>query len=197
MSNLYNASSYKYKIINLLLKSDDLIQLINPKPSPCDELDIVDVLLGGEWYINGEKYYEQGHIFDYNFASDETNEQKTFIFVETDIPSVTQNMFSDFNLYVCIFTDKRLVRLNNTTSPTVSEVKDMGYFAGNYANRIDILCDIVDRILNGNDSLPGLGNIEPSPRNYVSLFTPNNNKYYGKCLTYHISNYNEDDQCEN
>lgn len=85
MANLYYSASYKNKIINLLLKNKDFIKLINPTPSECEDLDIIDVLIGGTWFINGKKYEEQGHIFDYNFVDETTTEQKTFVFVETDI----------------------------------------------------------------------------------------------------------------
>ena len=67
------------------------------------------------------------------------------------------------------------------------EIKDMGYFASNYANRIDVLCDIADRILNGTDKLVGLGDVNPSERGHVTIYTPNS-RYYGKCLKYHIEN---------
>lgn len=198
MTNLYNATSYKNKIINLLLKNKNFIKLINPQPSECEDLDIIDVLIGGEWIINGEKYKEQGHIFDYNFVDDTTAEEKTFIFVETDIDSVRDNMFTTFNLYVCIFTTKSLVRINSTSKPSVAQIKEMGYESTDtYANRVDVLCDIVDRILNGSDKFNSIGNIEPAPRGYLTMYCPNN-KYYGKCLKYQVSNYNEGgDVCGN
>lgn len=197
MANLYYAASYKNRIINLLLRNKNFIKLINPKPIECDELDIADVLIGGTWFINGKEYKEQGYIFDYNFVNETTTDKKTFVFVETDIDTVRNNIFTDFNLYVCIFTSKDLVRLTNETIPTVKEVKDMGYFASTYANRIDVLCDIVDRILNGTDKIHGLGDVQPASRNYVTIYSPNND-YYGKCLKYKISNYNEEgDVCGN
>ena len=68
----------------------------------------------------------------------------------------------------------------------------MGYFAGTYANRVDVLCDIVDRTLNGSSKVCGLGTIEPSSRGFCLPYIPNN-KYYGKRLTYHITNFNERD----
>lgn len=197
MANLYYATSYKNKIINLLLKNRNLIKLINPATSECENLDIVDVLLGGKWFINGKEWKEQGHIFDYNFVDETTTEEKTFIFVETDIDTVRDKLFTDFNLYVSVFTHKSLVRITNTTIPTVKEVKDMGCFASTYANRVDVLCDIVDRILNGTDKIAGIGDVEPAPRGYVSLYCPNSN-YYGKRLKYNISNLNEmEDECGN
>jgi len=197
MSNLYYAASYKNRIINLLLKNENLIKLINPSPSKCKDLDIIDVLIGGKWLINGTEYEEQGHIFDYQFVNDTTKDKKTFIFVETDINNIRDNMFTDFNLYVCIFTDKDLVRLSDRSSPTVQEVRDMGYFAGTYANRIDVLCDIVDRILNGTDKIKGIGDVKPASPGYVTMYTPNR-QYYGKCLKYRISNFNDkEDECGN
>ena len=197
MSNLYYASEYKNKIINLLLKNKNLIKLVNPKRSKCEDIDIIDVLLGGEWFINGKQYKEQGHIFDYNFVQDTTVEQKTFIFVETDIDTIRDNLFIEFNLYVCIFTSKELVRLSDNTFPSVNEIKDMGYFASRFANRIDVLCDIVDRILNGTDKIQGIGKVEPASRGYVTSYCPYN-KYYGKCLKYRISNLNiGGDECGN
>lgn len=197
MANLYYAAEYKNRIINLLLSNENFIKLINPTPSKCEDLDIVDVLLGGEWFIDGQKWEEQGHVFDYEFVNETTTDERTFIFVETDIKGVDKNLFTEFNLYVCIFAYKSLVRLSNDTSPSVKEVKEMGYFASTYANRIDVLCDIVDRILNGSDKLRTIGNIEPAERNYVTLYRPNS-KYYGKCLKYTVSSLNEiEDTCEN
>lgn len=154
------------------------------------------MLLGGEWFIDGEKYEEQGHVFDYNFVDETTTDDKTFVFVETDIDSIKNNLFTDFNLYICIFTSKNLIRLSDNTSPSVGQIKEMGYFAGKYANRIDVLCDIVDKILNGNDRIRGVGSIEPAKIGFCTMYLPSN-KYYGKCLKYHIYNLNEqEDGCD-
>ena len=197
MGNLYLSSDYKNTIINLLLRNQNFVKLINPQPSECPQITTENVLLGGTWIYNGKKYNEQGHIFDYNFVDETTTDEKTFVFVETDIDTVRDNLFTDFNLYVCIFTAKELVRLTSKTSPTVKEVKEMGYFAGSYANRIDVLCDVVDGILNGTDKIKGIGDVEPASRGYVTMYCPNS-KYYGKCLKYKISNLNMGgDSCEN
>lgn len=165
MSNLYYAASYKNKIINLLLANRNLIEFINPAASEYD------------------------YIFDYDFTDDSTAEQKTFIIVETDIDTVRKNLFTDYNLYIYIFTAKELVRLSDKTSPTVDKVKEMGYSANQYANRIDVLCGIVDGILNGTDEIEGIGTLEPASSGYITRYQPNKN-YYGKCLKYHISNMN-------
>ena len=186
MNSLEFSTIYKNKIINLLLKNKNFIQLINPTPNECEDIDTIDILLGGDWIIDGKKYHEQGYIFDYDFTDDTTDEEKTFVMVETDIEFVHKNTFVDFNLYVCIFTSKKLVRINEFTSPNIQQVKEMGYVVGNRANRIDILCNIVNKILNGNNNFPGIGSISPVDRGYVTLYQPNN-KYYGKCLKYNIT----------
>ena len=190
MSNLYNIASYKNKIINLLLKNEAFIKLINPEPSKCNDLDVYDVLLGGEWMIDGVQYEEQGHVFDHNFVDDTIVKEKTFVFVETDISSIRQNILTDFNLYICIFTYKNLVRITDDTIPCINDVEMMGYNVGHFGNRIDILCDVVDRIINRNIKIKGIGDIEPAERDFCTIYSPSN-KYYGKCLKYKISNYNE------
>lgn len=189
MSNLYVAAEYKNKIINLLLRNKDFIKLVSPDLSKSPGLDEIDVLIGGKYFINGKEFNEQGHIFDYNFVDDTTMEERTFVFVETDIEYVRRNLLMDFNLYICVFTSKSLVRINDTSSPTVQEVKDMGYFASAYGNRVDILCDIVDRTLNSTNKIHGIGDIVPAKMDHMTIYTPNHN-YYGKCLKYNITNVN-------
>ena len=197
MGNLYLSSDYKNTIISLLLKNDNFVKLINPQPSECPKIKIKDVLLGGTWIYDGVKYEEQGHVFDYNFVDETTTDEKTFVFVETDIDTVRQNMFTDFNLYICIFSAKSLVRITNDTVPSLTDVAEMGYKIPYHGNRVDILCDIVDGILNGNKKIKGIGDVEPAPRGYVTMYCPNS-KYYGKCLKYKISNLNMGgDSCEN
>lgn len=193
MSNLYNASKYKNVIINLLLNNNDFVTLMNPPSPPHSQLELQDMLLGGTWFINKKKYEVQGQLFDHNFVNETTDEEKTFVFIETDIDMIRQNMFTDFNLYVCIFTAKSLIRITDDTIPSINKAESMGYEVGHYGNRIDILCDIVDRILNGNKKIKGISDIKPAQRGFCTIYSPNN-KYYGKCLKYNISNLNEEDE---
>lgn len=190
MSNLYFSGKYKDQIIKLLINNEMVIKLINPTMNP--NLDIVDVLMGGELIDdNGEKIKEQGHIFDYNFVDETVVQTKTFIFVETDIDTVSRNIFTEFNLYIYIFSHKDLIRLSSTSTPTKNQVKKAGY----YGNRIDTLCDAVDRMLNGNSNF-GIGDVEPAPRYHMTIYAPSPN-YYGKCLKYKVKNYNDGgDSCD-
>lgn len=196
MSNLYTASNYKNTIISLLLENNDFITLMNPPKSPHKNISTEDMLLGGVWFFNGKKYEEQGQVFDHNFVDETTTAEKTFVFVETDIDLIYQeDLFADFNLYVCAFTAKNLVRLTDDTLPSINDVEMMGYNCGYYGNRVDILCDIIDRILNGNIQLKGIGDVKPAKRGFCTIYSPSN-KYYGKRLKYTISNLNDmEDDC--
>ena len=181
---------YKERIIKLLLADDTVVKLINPTPNSL--LDIPEVLLGGEWNINGKLIKEQGHIFDHDFVDDTITEQKTFIFVETQVPSIDKYKpyLVDINLYISVFADNRLVRLSDKTAPTKGEMKKLGF----HGNRIDMLCARVDELLNGRDNI-GLGDIKPYERSYTSVYKPKVG-YYGKMLHYYVKGYNtENNEC--
>ena len=195
MSNFYRASAYKNKIINLLLQNEDFIKLVNPQEPVHEDLDVIDMLLGGSWILldeNGKKkqYKVQGSVFDFTFVPETTTDEKTFVCVETNIPKITKRIFTEFNLVITVFTNKNLVSINKGTVPTVKEVKNMGYFTGHTANRIDVLCDIIDKTLNGNEKIHGIGDIHASDRYFCENYIPNN-KFYGKSLLYNITNLNQ------
>ncbi len=192
MSNLYFSGEYKDKIIKLLINNNIVVQLINPvTDNPNIDLDLPDVLLGGSWIIDGKQVTEQGNIFNHAFVPMLTDETKTFIFVETDIQTIEDNIFTQFGLYIYVFTHKDLVRLTSTSVPTKNTMKKAGYSG----NRIDCLCDAIDRVLNGNESF-GIGNVIPASRNHMVAYAPNN-VHYGKVLKYTVKNYNPGgEECE-
>lgn len=197
MSVLYTASNYKNTIINLLMHNKNFLLLMNPPASPHQNISAEDMLLGGIWFLDGKKYEEQGQLFDHNFVDDTTIHEKTFVFVETDIDTIYEkNIFVDFNLYVCVFAPKNIIRITDDTVPSINDVEMMGYNAGHYGNRIDILCDIIDSELNANRKLKGIGNVKRAKRGFLRIYSPNN-KYYGKCMKYNITNTDDmEDVCE-
>lgn len=189
MEILSNVSRYKNKIINLFLNDPFIVRLINPKPSECPDMDSIDVLLGRDLIVGDKKWSEPGHIFDYDFVDDTITQEKTFLFVDIDVDSVERTMFAGFDLSVYVLTSKSLVRLNDSTTPTVEEVEQNGYFAGRYGNRVDTLCAAVDRLLNGNSDF-GIGDVTPAPQGYYVPYCPNSH-FYGKRLKYRVKVYNE------
>ena len=194
-SILHFSSEYKNNILNLLAYNEDFVKLIDIDTNTHPGMDKMDILFGGTCKTNGEEHKNQGYIFDHNFVDETTTDEKTFVFVETTINNVYQN-FVDFSLYVCIFAKKNLIRLTPYSRPTTEDVRKMGYSASRInGNRIDILCEIADGIINGNSSLKSLGNIDPDSKNFMTVFSPNKN-YYGKCLKYNVKNYNISGDCD-
>ena len=189
MELLSNISYYKNQIINLFLTDPFLIRLIHPKPSECPDMDIIDILLGRELISGDKKWSEQGHIFDYDFVDDAVTREKTFLFVDIDVDSVERTMFANFDLYIYVLTGKSLVRLDDSTTPTAEEVRENGYFAGRYGNRVDTLCAAIDRLLNGHSGF-GIGNVTPAPQAYLIPYCPDSH-FYGKRLKYQVKGYGE------
>lgn len=203
LSTQYWTARYKNDIINLLLKNSFFIKLMNPTMPATDNLDEIDVLLGGKWEFNGTTYEEPGYIFDYVYADSTTSIAKTFVFVEAFPTTIENNFMTEFDLTIFVCTHKSLVRLydsdifSETTCPTVQEVRDAGFYSKDRGNRVDTLCDCIDRIVNGNEFIKGIGSIKGNPRAYVQNFAPNE-KFYGKVLRYRISNLVLDgDTCAN
>lgn len=162
MANQYFCAKYKQEVLRLLSGDRDLPVLLNA--------DTAD-----------------GVLFDYDFTDQTTAGDKTFIVVDTGIEEIRNEVFTDFSLYVYIFTGKNLVRLSDTSVPTASAVQAMGYVADGTANRIDILCEAVDRIICGA-TLAGIGNVMAAAKDHLQTYSPNA-AFYGKRLKYCITNY--------
>lgn len=194
--NLYYMGKYKSKILSLLVNSKDVVDLINPiiKPGYEQYFSIDDILLGGTYEItksNGsEKMEIQGHLFDYLFVPDTTTEEKVFVCTEVLVDDIADNIFNNFIMYIHVFASKSLIRLDSFSTPKSIDMKKRG-FTG---NRIDMLCDAIDRTLNGNTSF-GIGDVSLIPRNPISLYLPND-KYYGKVLKYSVKNYIDTENCD-
>lgn len=200
MENLNFVGKYKEKIIKLILNSDIIVKLINPKSH--NYLDLVDILLGGTFFIDkkghivkkgqGEKLEIQGHIFDHIFIDGAINNAKVFINIEVYVDKVQYDILNEFTLLLNIFAEKTLISLDENSIPTKSEMKSLGL----YGNRIDQLCSCIDGLLNKNSSF-GIGDVQPATIGYNQIYYPNNN-YYGKTLRYTVKNYNDiGDNCGN
>ena len=195
MSVLRYTPKYKSNVLNLLINDDMFVKLINPADPVNPLLTIEDKLIGGTWIIDGKEYKEQGYVFDYVFANDTTTDEKTFIFIESFNNKVSNGEFVDFDICIYVCCSRKLMMIDSTTTPTVSELREAGYYAKSRANRVDTLCDCIHGIINRNQGIKGIGDILPQSSGFVLPYAPNNS-YYGKCLKYRILNYNGDgDEC--
>lgn len=191
MKNLDFIGLYKKKIIEILTKNQDVIKLIDPVLD--DNLEIEDILLGGTFVVDGKRKKYQGYIFDFDFISDTISEAKTFIEIECYIVKTEANMFNNFILEIKVISHKNSIRLDKFTSPTSSEMNDKGV----YSNRVDGLCTVIDKLLNGKNDM-GVGNLNPVTNGYNVVYPLSNNNYYAKSLAYMVKNCNESgDICEN
>lgn len=190
VSNMYLSSKLKNAVINLLLENPNFVEVVNPKPSECEELDLMDVMVGGDFYVDGKKIHEDGYIYDYNFVTDITEDKRTYTFVETACQHVQKNVYVDMDLYICVFAEKSIIRLDENSVPNTKRVNEMGYFCGRFGNRIDVLLDIVDGLVNGNPKLGVTMDVVPAGSDHITVFQPSYH-YYGKVLKYRVRMYNE------
>jgi hypothetical protein len=191
MEDMYWAGEYKSKIIKLIIKSDETIKLMNPQLD--ERFDIQDILLGGKFEIDGSQVLLQGYVFDYYFVPSTIIESKVFICVETEVKNISDDTLSEFSLIVNVFTEKDNVAVNEGTIPTKTEMSQLGY-AG---NRIDMLCQSIEKILRGRKDF-GIGKVKRNPLNYSTISAPTID-YYGRSLRYIVKNYTKDsgDNCGN
>lgn len=185
MTDMYWAGKYKSKIENLLVYSDEIIKLINPIDD--DRFDIQDVLLGGTFEIDGEQVILQGHIFDYFYIPSTVVQSKVFICIETEVNEVYEDLITEFTLNVNVFTEKSNVMMSENSIPSKTEMAKLKY-AG---NRIDMLCQSIEKLLRGNSSF-GIGNIRRARNRYSTISAPSN-EYYGRTMRYTVKNYTEDE----
>lgn len=179
--NEYYLTLLKENIINKICNNETAVKLINPETN--DDLTIRDVLLGGEWNINGKEITETGHIFDYNSVNYSTNDARVFICVEA-VPK-TFNVFTvDVLLYVRIYVHKSLMKLTTESSlhPSAPSITEMNE-AGLIGNRCDQLTQVIGKMLNGAVNIGGISEIKPYEKKYIRLDIPNN-EFYGKCMIF-------------
>lgn len=180
-SNEYYLTLLKSKIMSKIGTNDNVILLINPKEN--DDLDLDDILYGGDFIINKEKVSEQGHIFDYNYVNETTTDERVFICIEA-LPSSYSYPLVDVLLYVHIYVHKRIMKITsksaiNPSSPTKNEMSKLGFIG----NRCDMLTQAIGKVLNGVKNMPGIGGIRPYDRGYIGIDVPNS-KFYGKCMIF-------------
>lgn len=196
-SNLDTLGKYIDKIINLIVSSEDCVKLINPKDD--SRFDVEDILLGGEFELeeydavlgqNVKQVVElQPYIYDYAYTVNPTLDDRTIICVDALANNARDNILTDFTLHIYVFTQKRLNRLSEKSTPTKSEMESLGY----YGNRVNMLCSAVEKVIKDSDDIGGIGKVNPANNGYITLFLPHAD-YYGKHLTYNVYGYNDDEK---
>lgn len=180
-SNEYYLTLIKSKIIGRLCTNENVVKLIAPKEN--DDLDLDDILLGGEWMINGKQIKEQGYIFDYNYVDDTITDSRVSICVET-LPGAFHFPTIDVMIFIHIYVHKDIMKLTSESSikpsvPTKNEMNNLGFIG----NRCDQLTQVIGKMLNGVSNIGGITEIKPRDNGYIGLDIPNK-EFYGKCMVF-------------
>lgn len=164
-ANLNYLGEYKDKAISRLISNQNIVDIILPNPP--GEFEVEDQLRGDE----GQGL--RGYVFPYEFIPGVNEEAATFICLEDAVARVDTDNVADIILYVFVFTHKSLIKYKRS---------------GVVGTRVDILASDVDKILNGASGL-GIGKLKLER---VEIYKNKNDDYYGRALTYSISDFNRD-----
>lgn len=151
---------YPGKIIMKIAEDRNIVSLLTNKKNTEITEDDVDLALN-------EK------IFDYQYIDDTADETAAYIWVEIDVPRVSNAKIKDLAIYVDIACHKKFMKLNGGTYPGI-----MG-------NRRDNLVRYVDKVLNGSEFM-GIGKLSLGS---VRTVTPINN-FVIREITYHVPDFN-------
>lgn len=167
-TNLYCLGEDKEIIKKVFLQDEDIIGLLLPEHNPGTFNDDLETVL-------------EKHIFD-TIAVDNTQfEAKVYICMDTYVTEVDSDAIKEIGIIIRVFCHKDLLKTSNKDK--IKYIK-LGYFG----NRIDMLIDAIDRCLNGKRGV-GIGRMRLRPRSPVEIIQPTND-YYGKSLTYLVSDFN-------
>lgn len=152
---------YKEDVLKFILKDRDIIDALNLKHLEFEE-DIYDEVI----YKN---------VFPYLFAkstgSDMRNETKCYICVETIAHKTEKKKIKTMRLIVRVFSNIKLL-----------PYKRKGF----YGNRVDILCDMLDRKLEGSRDFDfSIGEMTLTT---TSIYQPSND-YYGRELVFDVTSF--------
>ena len=113
-------------------------------------------------------------IYDYQYIDDTTSESSAFIWVEADVPSVSNKHIKNTKIYITIACSKDYMALNRKTFPGMS------------GNRRDNITRYIDKIMNGSDVF-GIGELR---LNSVVTMNSSNPKFTARQLTYVVPDFN-------
>ena len=146
---------YPDKIINKLINSPSVLQLV----FGYEDVSVVDSDM-----IDGQ-------LFPFDFVPDVVTENKVFICADCDIPRIENSTIKDVSIHIWVFMHNDLMK-----KPS---------FVNSKGNRRDILCNEIDKIMNGNIDF-GIGRVELQSAKRFKI----TNNYSGRELIYRAVDFN-------
>lgn len=153
-SLLYDIGLYKNRLINMFLNDSNICKLLLDKNNITNEN--IDNLI-----------YSQ--VFPYLFTDGTQTKKLTYLCVEIDIPKVPTRTIKDVKLTIWGYCHKDCMQYSKK---------------GFLGTRVDILSDMVERILNDSNEF-GIGKWH---LDYVTRFSPHSS-YYGREMVFSVSNF--------
>lgn len=167
--NLFPLGKNKDILVKSFSADTNLVSLLMPDYDPLTATQDLDVLL-------------KTHIYKTISIDNTQGESRAYICIETYVPSVEGDYIKDIGIVINVFCHEDLIDL--PTDENNKFVK-LGY----YGNRVDMLVDCIDRILNGKKGV-GIGKVKLRTRNPIGIYTPTNG-YYGKSMEYVVTDFND------
>lgn len=139
--------------------------------------DIVDLISTN--ILPSELIYE--NIFDTLTIDIPQDERKTYITMDAVVSSVENRHIKSVDIIIHVFTHLKLLKLSTSEQQKY-------YTRGFFGNRIDVLIDLLVRMLDGSDEF-GIGRLQLKPRSPMSVIHPST-KHYGKSLIFYTCDFN-------
>lgn len=150
---------YPAKVILKLANDKNCIALLKNKTS-INEDDVDDVLLN--------------NIFDFEYVDKTTTEAEAYIWVEADVPYISNRTIKGMAIYVTVACHKQFMKLDHKV------------FKGVIGNRRDNLARYIDLILNDNFDF-GVGKLTLKS---VKTLTSSNPNFTMRELVYQVPDFN-------
>lgn len=152
---------YPAKVIQRIGNSKEVIGLLVNKKTDSIEEDDVDEAF-------------ENYIYDYAYVDNTVTESKAFVWVEAEIPSVSNRQVKDMRLYVTVACHKRYMDITT------------GILNGIAGNRRDNIIRYIDKELNGSDIF-GIGKLSLKSAKTISS---SNQEFSIRELCYEVPDFN-------
>lgn len=152
---------YPAKVAQKIGNSKEIIALLtNKRVEHLTEDDVDDVF--------------DNYIYDYNYVDDTVTESRAFVWIEAEIPTVSNRQVKNMRLYVTVACHKRYMDITT------------GIFDGIAGNRRDNIIRYIDKELNGSEIF-GIGRL--SLRS-VKTISSSNQEFSIRELCYEVPDFN-------
>lgn len=173
--------------LQLLFMNDDLItRLVMPELDDSN-FSYEQNWKGGSYTVDkyGKNHQSTlvGHCFTYPYIEETVRDTRTFICMETTATLIPNRRIKNISLQIFVYSHHDILNLSNEES---------AYFVkkGLAGNRCDMVMMAINRLMFNQEigRSFGIGSVDFADRYPISTNVPNN-KYYGRVLSYVISDF--------